>query len=77
MQTSPRCAAKTRHGAPCKAPALSGKRRCRMHGGASPGAPKGNHNALKHGQATRTAKARDRALQQLLCRARATLVDRT
>ncbi len=24
--------------------------RCRMHGGRSPGAPKGNKNALKHGR---------------------------
>jgi uncharacterized protein YjcR len=23
--------------------------RCRMHGGMSPGAPKGNRNAVKHG----------------------------
>lgn len=29
---------------------LSGKRRCRMHGGTNPGAPKGNRNALKHGR---------------------------
>jgi hypothetical protein len=24
--------------------------RCRMHGGPSPGAPKGNRNAVKHGR---------------------------
>jgi hypothetical protein len=24
--------------------------RCRMHGGTSPGAPKGNQNVLKHGR---------------------------
>ncbi len=29
--------------------------RCRMHGGKSPGAPKGNNNALKHGLYTAEA----------------------
>ncbi len=32
-----RCGAKTRAGAPCKAPAVPGKKRCRMHGGLSTG----------------------------------------
>jgi hypothetical protein len=35
---------------PCRAPALAGKKRWRMHGGApSSGAPRGNKNALKQG----------------------------
>ncbi len=50
MRESPRCGAKTREGTACKAPAVSGKKRCRMHGGAKgSGAPIGNKNALKHG----------------------------
>ena len=53
--SSPRCGAKTRTGAPCQTPAVKGKRRCRMHGGNSPGAPKGNKNAFKLG--IYTAKA--------------------
>jgi ATP-dependent Lon protease len=32
--------------------------RCRLHGGMSPGAPKGNKNALKHGRYTAEAIAR-------------------
>ncbi|WP_420794360.1 hypothetical protein [Sphingosinicella microcystinivorans] len=28
---------------------MKGKKRCRMHGGTNPGAPKGNRNAWKHG----------------------------
>jgi hypothetical protein len=50
MLSSPRCGAKTRLGKPCNSPAVRGKKRCRMHGGA-PGsrAPPGNQNALKHG----------------------------
>lgn len=42
------CGAKTRSGQPCKAHAMSNGR-CRKHGGASTGAPKGNQNARKHG----------------------------
>ncbi|MBK7284931.1 MAG: hypothetical protein IPI83_11615 [Sphingomonadales bacterium] len=42
------CGAKTRSGNPCRSPAMANGR-CRMHGGSSPGAPKGNQNALKHG----------------------------
>lgn len=54
MRASPRCGAKTRKGTPCQAPAVAGKTRCRMHGGAvGSGAPKGNQNALKHGMYTR------------------------
>lgn len=54
MRESPRCGARTRNGTPCQAPAVSGRKRCRMHGGAKgSGAPKGNQNALKHGRYTR------------------------
>ena len=45
-----RCGARTRAGRPCRAPAVHGKHRCRMHGGApGAGAPRGNRNAVKHG----------------------------
>jgi hypothetical protein len=47
MLSSPRCGAKTRSGKPCMSPAVPGKRRFRMHGGApGSGAPRGNQNAL-------------------------------
>lgn len=50
MTQSPRCGAKTRAGGECRAPAVAGRRRCRMHGGAAgSGAPRGNQNALKTG----------------------------
>ena len=48
MHLTPRCGARTRSGNSCRAPAMPNGR-CRMHGGLSPGAPKGNKNALKHG----------------------------
>lgn len=43
------CGARTRSGAPCKRAPMEGKARCKLHGGASTGAPKGNSNAVKHG----------------------------
>lgn len=49
--TRTQCAAKTRKGTLCKTAPVTGKRRCRMHGGAEgSGAPKGNTNARKHGR---------------------------
>ena len=50
MMASERCGARTRVGGACRSPAVSGRRRCRMHGGAEgSGAPRGNGNALKAG----------------------------
>ncbi|WP_370516038.1 HGGxSTG domain-containing protein [Novosphingobium sp. Gsoil 351] len=48
MLQASRCGARTRSGRPCQSPAMPNGR-CRMHGGPSPGAPKGNRNAWKHG----------------------------
>ena len=57
MLDSSRCGAKTRNGTPCASPAVAGKKRCRMHGGApGSGAPRGNQNALKDGFHTRAMK---------------------
>ena len=66
MRAAPRCGARTRRGTACQAPAVSGKQRCRMHGGANgSGAPKGNQNALKHGVYTAEAKAMRRHVRAL------------
>jgi hypothetical protein len=40
--------------------------RCRMHGGTSPGAPKGNGNARKHGLYTAEAIAERREIAELI-----------
>ena len=40
--------------------------RCRMHGGKSPGAPKGNRNAFKHGRYAAEHIAELRELTALL-----------
>src|SRR5271170_7229184 len=66
MLSSQRCGSKTRSGKPCMSPAVSGKKRCRMHGGAfGSGAPLGNKNALKHGLFTRKAIEERRQLRDL------------
>ena len=71
MLASPRCGARTRSGGACRAPALSGRKRCRMHGGApGSGAPSGNHNARRHGLFTREAIAEHKQVQALLSDAR-------
>jgi glucans biosynthesis protein len=67
MLSSPRCGAKTRSGSACRSPAVLGKKRCRMHGGApGSGAPRGNQNALKHGLYTKAAIRERRELAALI-----------
>jgi uncharacterized protein YjcR len=67
MLASPRCGAETRSGGACRSPALSGRKRCRMHGGAQgSGAPRANQNARKHGLFTSDAIAERRRIQELL-----------
>ena len=68
MHRSPRCLAYARRtGNPCQAPAMPNGR-CRMHGGASPGAPIGNNNARKHGFYTAEAIAQRREIAALIRR---------
>ena len=71
MLASPRCGAKTRPGGSCRSPAVHGKRRCRMHGGApGSGAPRGNQNARRHGLFTGDAIAERKQIGALLGEAR-------
>jgi len=44
LRNAPRCGARTRTGTPCRCPATRGRSRCRLHGGHSPGAPRGEGN---------------------------------
>jgi hypothetical protein len=67
MNHAPRCNARTRRGTPCQSPAVKGRKRCRMHGGADGiGAPRGNQNAFRHGRYTADAMARKREVVALL-----------
>ena len=71
MLASPRCGAKTRNSGACRSPAVRGRKRCRMHGGAQgSGAPRANRNAHKHGLFTRDAIAERRQIRVLLGEAR-------
>ncbi len=71
MLASPRCGAKTRSGGSCRSPAVHGKKRCRMRGGAQgSGAPRSNQNARKHGLFTKDAIAERRRIQAVLGEAR-------
>lgn len=55
------CGAKTRAGGQCKAPAMANGR-CRVHGGASTGAPKNNRNAITHGFYSDALQPEEKAL---------------
>jgi hypothetical protein len=43
-RSAPRCGARTRRGTLCQCPAVANRARCRLHGGLSPGAPRGPRN---------------------------------
>jgi hypothetical protein len=71
MHASLRRGPRTRLGNPCRSPAVSRKKRCRMHGGAEgSGAPRGNQNALKHGAYTKEALQHRAAMRELIREAR-------
>jgi hypothetical protein len=71
MLASPRCRAKIRSGGSCRSPAVRGKKRCRMHGGApGSGAPRRNRNARRHGLFTGEAIAERKRIRALLGEAR-------
>jgi hypothetical protein len=57
---APRCGAKTRRGSVCQQPAMKNGR-CRLHGGKSSGAPRGERNGnYRHGLRTIEAMAERR-----------------
>ena len=63
----PRCGARTRVGGPCQCPAMRGRKRCRLHGGLSPGAPTGSRNGnFKDGSWTKEAREERRWLRSLV-----------
>ena len=64
MRLAKRCQAVTRRETLCQSPAVNGKARCRMHGGAKgSGAPKGTANgAYRHGERTKVARQQRREL---------------
>jgi len=76
MLASPRCGARTRSSGACRAPAVHGRKRCRMHGGAAgSGAPRANRNARKHGLFAADAIVERKQMQALLAEARKLLAE--
>lgn len=65
-----KCGARTRSGGACGRLPMAGKRRCDMHGGKSPGAPRGNQNALRHGYWSESGVAFRQRIAQAVKQAR-------
>ena len=62
-----RCGAKTRAGTACQSPPVPGRKRCRLHGGLSPGAPRGSRNGnYRRGDWTTEAIEERRWLRSLV-----------
>jgi hypothetical protein len=73
MHQALRCRAKSkRSGLRCRSPAVRGREVCRMHG-AYGGAPKGNRNAMKHGDFTAEVLTLKRQISALARMARETM----
>lgn len=70
-----KCGARTRSGLTCQAPAVVGRQRCRMHGGArGSGAPHGDRNgSYRHGEASKTAVTQRAEIRSLMKMIRSTL----
>jgi glucans biosynthesis protein len=61
-----RCGARTRAGTACQRRPVAGRKRCRLHGGLSPGAPRGSDNGnYKNGDWTTDAIAERQWLRSL------------
>jgi hypothetical protein len=73
LRQAARCGARTRSGRPCQSPAVTGRRRCRMHGGApGSGGPTGSRNGnYQRGLYTVEAIASRRLLRQQIRQVRA------
>jgi uncharacterized protein YjcR len=65
FQKAKKCGAKPRSGWSCRNPAMKNGR-CRLHGGKSTGAPKGNKNAFKHGRYSREAIEARKLVRELI-----------
>jgi hypothetical protein len=63
----PKCGARTRAGTQCRRLPMSGRKRCRLHGGLSPGAPRGPKNGnYRNGDWTAEAIEERKWLQSLV-----------
>ena len=66
LRQAPRCGART-PGTACQRPAVRGRKRCRLHGGLSPGAPRGHKNGnFRNGNWTNDVVEERRWLRSLV-----------
>jgi hypothetical protein len=66
LSHAPICGARTKEG-PCEGQPISGRRRCRLHGGLSPGAPRGRVNGnYRQGDWTIEAQAERKWVRELV-----------
>jgi hypothetical protein len=80
LRAAPRCGARTRAGTACRAPAVRGRSRCRMHGCGGgklrrSGAPRGNRNAWKDGYWAAAARLRRRRMTAFIRDVEASLAE--
>jgi hypothetical protein len=67
LRLAPRCGARTRAGTACQRLAMRGRKRCRLHGGLSPGAPRGVKNGnFRNGNWTNDAVEERKWLRSLV-----------
>jgi hypothetical protein len=67
LRAAPRCGARNRAGGVCQCPAMRDRKRCRLHGGLSPGGPRGQQNGnFKDGSWTAEAIEERRLLRSLV-----------
>jgi glucans biosynthesis protein len=67
LRRAPRCGASTRAATSCRCPAIRGRQRCRLHGGHSPGAPRGiNNGNFKDGYFTAESIEERRWVRELV-----------
>ena len=67
LRAAPRCGARNRAGTPCQCPAMRDRKRCRLHGGKSTGAPRAAANGnYTDGNWTIEAQAERRLIRNLL-----------
>lgn len=71
LSGAPRCGAKTRRGTACRCPAMRDRKRCRLHGGKSTGAPHGAANGnYTDGHWTREVQEERNLIRSLLAATR-------
>jgi hypothetical protein len=62
---APYCGARTRHGCPCRKWPMTGRKRCRLHGGCATG-PKTPEGRARIAQARTKHGGRAKAMQELM-----------